>query len=76
MKYTFTLHDGLRWHDGQPVLSEDCTESLKRWGKKDRFGQLLMALAFPRNEYAVRLFCKRTALLAGQRRMTDRQSIK
>ena len=43
MKYTFTLRDGLHWHDGQPVLSEDCTESLKRWGKKDRFGQLLMA---------------------------------
>src|SRR5215470_17573050 len=43
MKYTFTLRDGLRWHDGQAVLSEDCVESLKRWGKKDRFGQLLMA---------------------------------
>src|SRR5262249_36844879 len=43
MTYTFTLRDGLRWHDGQPVLSEDCVESLKRWGKKDRFGQLLMA---------------------------------
>src|SRR6266576_815027 len=43
MKYTFTLRDSLRWHDGQPVLSEDCVESLKRWGKKDRFGQLLMA---------------------------------
>ena len=26
MKYTFTLRDGLHWHDGQPVLSEDCTE--------------------------------------------------
>src|SRR4029077_11240534 len=43
MKYTFTLRDSLRWHDGQPVVSEDCVESLKRWGKKDRFGQLLMA---------------------------------
>jgi peptide/nickel transport system substrate-binding protein len=43
MKYTFTLRDGLRWHDGKPVLSEDCLESLKRWGKKDRLGQLLMA---------------------------------
>jgi len=43
MKYTFTLRDGLWWHDGQPVVSEDCVESLKRWGKKDRFGQLLMA---------------------------------
>src|SRR5215510_10160961 len=43
MKYTFTLRDSLRWHDGQPVLAEDCVESLKRWVKKDRFGQLLMA---------------------------------
>ena len=43
MKYTFTLRDNLRWHDGNPVLSEDCVESLKRWGKKDRFGQLLLA---------------------------------
>ena len=37
MKYTFTLRDGLRWHDGQQVQSEDCVESLKRWGKRDRF---------------------------------------
>ena len=43
MKYTFTLRDGLRWHDGKAVLSEDCVESLRRWGKKDRLGQLLMA---------------------------------
>jgi peptide/nickel transport system substrate-binding protein len=42
MKYTFTLRDGLQWHDGQAVVSEDCVESLKRWGKRDRFGQLLM----------------------------------
>ena len=43
VKYTFTLRDGLRWHDGQPVLSEDCVDSLKRWGKRDRLGQLLIA---------------------------------
>src|SRR3954470_4135505 len=43
MKYTFTLRDHLAWHDGQPVLAEDCVASLKRWGKRDRFGQLLMA---------------------------------
>jgi peptide/nickel transport system substrate-binding protein len=42
MKHTFTLRDGLRWHDGQPVRSEDCVESLKRWGKRDRFGRLLL----------------------------------
>ena len=43
MKCVFTLRDGLKWHDGQPVVAEDCVESLKRWGKKDRFGRLLMA---------------------------------
>ena len=34
MKYTFTLRDGLQWHDGKPVTSEDCVESLKRWEKR------------------------------------------
>jgi len=43
MKYSFTLRDALKWHDGQPVVAEDCVESLKRWGKKDRFGRLLAA---------------------------------
>jgi peptide/nickel transport system substrate-binding protein len=43
MKYTFTLRDGLAWHDGQTVLAEDCVASLKRWGSRDRFGQLLLA---------------------------------
>src|SRR5215813_15049103 len=27
--YTFTLRDGLRWHDGAPVTAEDCVASLK-----------------------------------------------
>jgi peptide/nickel transport system substrate-binding protein len=43
MKHTFTLRDGLKWHDGQGVVAEDCVESLKRWSKKDRFGRLLAA---------------------------------
>jgi peptide/nickel transport system substrate-binding protein len=43
MTYTFTLRDDLRWHDGQPVVAEDCVESVKRWAKKNRIGQLLMA---------------------------------
>src|SRR5277367_3426056 len=30
--YTFTLRDGLKWHDGAPVTAEDCVASLKRWG--------------------------------------------
>jgi peptide/nickel transport system substrate-binding protein len=35
LTYTFTLRDGLLWHDGQPVTSEDCIASIKRWGAKD-----------------------------------------
>jgi peptide/nickel transport system substrate-binding protein len=40
--YTFTLRDGLKWHDGTPVTAEDCVASLKRWGRKDNMGQKLM----------------------------------
>ncbi len=43
LTYVFTLRDGLKWHDGQPVTAEDCIASLKRWGSKDAAGQLLMA---------------------------------
>jgi peptide/nickel transport system substrate-binding protein len=40
--YTFTLRDGLKWHDGAPVTADDCVASLKRWGKNDGMGQKLM----------------------------------
>lgn len=40
--YTFTLREGLTWHDGAPVTSADCIASLKRWGAKDTMGRLLM----------------------------------
>ena len=42
LTYTFTLRDGLKWHDGAPVTAEDCVASLKRWGKRDGMGQKLM----------------------------------
>ncbi|MDB5611124.1 MAG: transporter substrate-binding protein [Bradyrhizobium sp.] len=42
LTYTFTLRDGLKWHDGAPVTAEDCVASLKRWGKTDGMGQKLM----------------------------------
>jgi peptide/nickel transport system substrate-binding protein len=41
LKYSFTLRDGLRFHDGQPVTAEDCVVSLIRWGKKDPLGKLM-----------------------------------
>ena len=40
--YTFTLRDGLQWHDGKPVTSADCIASISRWGKRDGMGQKLM----------------------------------
>jgi peptide/nickel transport system substrate-binding protein len=42
LTYTFTLRDGLKWHDGAPVTAEDCVASLKRWGKNDGMAQKLM----------------------------------
>ena len=42
LQYTFTLRDGLKWHDGQPVTSADVVASIKRWGQKDGQGKLLM----------------------------------
>src|SRR5437660_3265276 len=42
LTYTFTLRDGLKWHDGAPVTADDCVASLKRWGKNDNMGQKLM----------------------------------
>jgi peptide/nickel transport system substrate-binding protein len=41
--YTFTLRDGLLWHDGKPVTSEDCIASIKRWAAKDAMGQKMMS---------------------------------
>jgi peptide/nickel transport system substrate-binding protein len=42
LTYTFTLRDGLKWHDGKPVTSADAIASIKRWGSKDSMGQMLM----------------------------------
>jgi peptide/nickel transport system substrate-binding protein len=42
LTYSFTLRDGLKWHDGQPVRAADCVASIERWGKRDPFGQKLM----------------------------------
>ncbi len=39
LTYTIKLRDGLLWHDGAPVTSEDCIASIKRWSAKDTLGQ-------------------------------------
>src|SRR5262249_26486056 len=41
LTYTFTLRDGLKWHDGKPVTPADCIASIERWSKRDALGQKL-----------------------------------
>jgi peptide/nickel transport system substrate-binding protein len=43
LRWTLTLRDGLRFHDGEPVLARDAVASLARWGKADAVGQALYA---------------------------------
>ena len=40
--WTFTLRDGLEWHDGKPVVADDCVASIKRWAARDAMGQKMM----------------------------------
>jgi peptide/nickel transport system substrate-binding protein len=46
LSYTFTLREGLKFHDGQPVRPADVVASLKRWGQRNvAYGQPLLAIA-------------------------------
>ena len=45
LTWTFTLRDGLVFHDGEKVLAKDCVMSLKRWASRDSFGQQLTRVA-------------------------------
>ena len=42
-RWTITLRDGLVFHDGSKVLGRDAVASIRRWGKRDSFGQVLLA---------------------------------
>ena len=43
MEWRIGLRPGLTFHDASPVLARDCVASILRWGKRDAFGQALMA---------------------------------
>ena len=40
--WTLRLREGLRFHDGEPVLARDVVASIRRWSARDGFGQSLM----------------------------------
>lgn len=42
-RWVLRLRPGLRFHDGEPVLARDCVASLRRWFRRDPFGQSLAA---------------------------------
>ncbi|WP_366655644.1 ABC transporter substrate-binding protein [Fodinicurvata sp. EGI_FJ10296] len=42
LTYTFTLREGLLWHDGEPVTAADCVASIERWAANDGMGQAMM----------------------------------
>ena len=44
LTWTFRLRDGLEFHDGSPVTSEDVIASLKRWAQRDSMGQKMAAV--------------------------------
>ena len=44
LTYSFTLRDGLKWHDGQPVTAADCVASLRRWGTRSALGRRIFAI--------------------------------
>ena len=36
--WELTLRDGLKFHDGKPVLAKDCVATIKRFAKRNPFG--------------------------------------
>ena len=43
--WKLTLREGLKFHDGEPVLARDAAASVRRWAVRDSFGQALAAAA-------------------------------
>jgi peptide/nickel transport system substrate-binding protein len=42
--WTIRLREGVRFHDGSPVLARDVVASIRRFAARDGFGQSLMAV--------------------------------
>jgi peptide/nickel transport system substrate-binding protein len=60
LTWTFTLRDGLFFHDGEKVRAVDCIASIDRWCKRSAWGQALAAVtqemtAQGDNKFTIRL---------------------
>ena len=44
-RWKIRLREGLRFHDGEPVLARDCAASIRRWGRRDVLGVELLRIA-------------------------------
>src|SRR5580693_2270255 len=42
-QWDLILREGLKFHDGAPVLARDCITTIRRWAKRYPMGQALMA---------------------------------
>jgi peptide/nickel transport system substrate-binding protein len=42
-QWDLSLREGLKFHDGTPVLARDCIATINRWAKRYPLGQALMA---------------------------------
>lgn len=54
--WTFTLREGLRFHDGAPVTSADVIASIRRWAARDTTGRKLAELGMRLEEVDARRF--------------------
>jgi peptide/nickel transport system substrate-binding protein len=41
LRWVFTLREGIRFHDDEPVRARDAVASIERWSARDTFGQTL-----------------------------------
>lgn len=76
-QYTFSLREGLRWHDGTPVTSEDCIASINRWMSVDSTGQVLKSMittieAIDDNTFTITLAEPSGLLLSGLAKLSSR----
>jgi peptide/nickel transport system substrate-binding protein len=44
LTWRFRLREGLRFHDGEPVLAKDAVASINRWAARDSLGLMIRAI--------------------------------